>query len=654
MKKMTIIAGFMILSILQTAYSQEDYSFYYGKISPYEATMTSYEKDEDAEAVVIYDVGKRYFKFDEQKGDFLMYMEKIIKIKILKQPGIKYGNFEIPYYTGSQNEVITNIEGQTYNYTNGQQVQSPLEKANVYDEKATDYARVKRIAMPNVREGSVVELRYTIITPHFFNVREWQFQKKIPVVKSIFEFKMIPFYEYAYILIGTDKLDGLVSQKLEEEYTVYSFKYKEMLHHFEMNDLPAFKDEEFITSEKDYMISLNFQLARLNYPDGRHKEIMSTWPAICDELLDNKVFGKYLKSSEKEGKNLLRDLNLSGKTQEEQLKTIVEYVKHNYNWNKSEGLYTTQEASDFIKRKVGNSAEINLFLAGLLKAAGIEVYPVALSTRGHGAISMNHPFVHMMNYVILQAKVNGKEYLVDGTEPLLIYDELPERCINVKGLVVAKKSDQWITITQNDYALTEKSFDIRFDEVSKTLENNVSYSANMYDGYSYRRLYKNKGENLDDFFASRKYKLDGSVSVENYDNPALPFIFSFKVKETLEQLPGKFFLDPFLYQAPKVNLFKQKQRLLPVDLICLKSEKYKSVIHIPSGYKVEYLPEEMNMDDELMSVHYAIKSSNNEIQVDAEYTFKQNIYEAKSYEKLKATYGKMVKQFKDLIVLVKE
>jgi len=33
-----------------------------------------------------------------------------------------------------------------------------------------------------------------------------------------------------------------------------------------MKNLPSFRDEEFITSDKDFMINLNFQLCKIHFP----------------------------------------------------------------------------------------------------------------------------------------------------------------------------------------------------------------------------------------------------------------------------------------------------------------------------------------------------------------------------------------------------
>ena len=229
-------------------YAQDPvYDREYGKITPYELTMEDYVMDKDAEAVVLYETGRYFFTFDYDEG-FMLIMEIKTKIKILKQSGIKYAEFKIPYYNSNNSiEKVYGLDGATYNMENAQITKTTLELENVFEEKLTENWKVKKFAMPNVKEGSVIEMKYTISTPYYFNMREWEFQKKIPVVYSALEYRAIPYYEYTYIVKGTNKLDELRRVVLPEEHQARNLRYKEVAYHMGMKNLPAFKDEEFIT-----------------------------------------------------------------------------------------------------------------------------------------------------------------------------------------------------------------------------------------------------------------------------------------------------------------------------------------------------------------------------------------------------------------------
>ncbi len=652
MKQFTLALLFVFISSFLTLKAQNQFSYRPGKITQYEATMKSYTEDPDAEAVVICETGDTYFIGNEQTGKFEVRMEKFIKIKILKQAGIKYGTFEIPFYTDNYIwERVEDMEAFTYNYENNQMTPTALEKKNVFTEKINDNWNKKVFTMPNLKEGSIIELKYTIISPYLFNIREWNFQKKIPVVESTFNIRVIPYYEYIYILKGSDKLD-VFDQETGNEFRFGSLLYRELKYTFGKKNIPAFKDEEFIASENDYMMSLNFQLARIHY-QGQHTSIMTTWPELSDNFLKNEDFGKYIKDAEKEGKKIIAQLKLEGKSENEQVKTITDYVKMEYLWNGLCRRYASKRVSDFIKEKTGNSVEINLFLLGLLKASGIGSQPVLLSTRENGAISLQHPFEKFFNYAIIRIGTGEKAYFVDATERLLVYNELPSRCTNVLGLVIAPKSEEWIDIPQNDLALTEKNFEISGNDNLSKLNTTLTFTAYAFDAYNYRKAYNGVESNLKDLLEKRSLKTQGPIQIQNELDLDKPFIFTCKTEIPLDHI-DKLFIAPFLNQSVTENIFRQQsERKLPIDLIHRHAAKYRSIIHIPDGYEVESLPAPVKNNREIVVNYQATQTDSKTIEVTAEYEFRDSIYEAQKYAVLKAIYNGMVNKFNEMIVLKK-
>ncbi len=226
--KKTIAISFLLFHITMSLFSQADYTQEAGKVTQYEMSMTEYEKDKDAEALVIYDLGKYYFQGDNTRG-FLLRMEKRIKIKILKQAGVKYANFEIPYYMeGMDWENIEDIQATTYNFEDGQLKKTELINKNIFEEKINENLQVKKIALDDVREGSVIEFSYKVSTPYFFNMRKWDFQGSIPVIQSQLKYRAMPYYEYTYILKGANKLDEMTSKTLNDEIRFGLLVYKEV------------------------------------------------------------------------------------------------------------------------------------------------------------------------------------------------------------------------------------------------------------------------------------------------------------------------------------------------------------------------------------------------------------------------------------------
>ncbi|MDL2224378.1 DUF3857 domain-containing protein [Bacteroidales bacterium OttesenSCG-928-M06] len=649
MKNVTVFI-LMIIIVRFPVYSQEKFTLTVDEISDTEITMTSYDADPDADALILYEIGKTSFVANQQETSFSLHMYKKSRIKIFNEEGIKYATIKIPYYTqGNKTEKIQNLKAITYNYENGELIQTPLDLNQVYEEGMTYNWKRIVFTMPDIKPGSIIEFEYTVISPFLIHLREWEFQHNIPVLYSGFEFRVTPFYEYVYILRGAKQFDVFDSSILPLGHTFQDVAYKEVKYYMAMQNIPAFKDEEFITSPSDHLISLSLQMSQVNWPGAKSKEIMTTWPAMCNTFLREDFFGKYLNAAEKAAKNILPELDLENKSQKEKIRMITEYVKQNYTWNNKSDKYTGRKIESLLKEKKGNSAELNLLLTGLLKKAEIPAKPVILSTRRHGAIPKNYPFFMFINYVIAYVSIDGEDYFLDATEPLLPFGELPERCINVDGLIVEKNSDQWIRLAQNNLSAAKKDIRISFNDPQMNVD--ITYETVGNEAYQYRIMNNEDKNIIKDIFNNKGKVSTSDITFENEHNPDLPFIFSWKDIYPYQGGKEKIILPPFLDHSLYNNIFDQKSRTLPVDMVYQKTMDYSSEITIPENYTIEYVPENREHEGNAINYEYKTEVRENKLITTAKYRFNKNIFDPEEYKELKDTYEQIIKLFNDPIIL---
>src|ERR1035437_7083007 len=302
----------LIASCLFRSTFAQHFSHEFGKISAEELQLKRYEKDSTAEAVILYDIGKSYFT-ETSKG-FDMIFEKKTRIKILTKAGLAKAEFLISYYKEKENEEkVLEIKGNTYNLENGEIKISALNPSNTFNEKYNEHWYNRKIAMPDVRIGSVIEFSYKILSPYIFNLRNWEFQRKIPVIYSEYTTSMVPFYDYVCKLQGATKCDEYINYTDKGlSHVNFGLEYHENVFTYIMKNLPAFKDEAFITSAEDNIIKLDFQLATVRQSDGTTRDIISTWPKLAEGLLGEAKFGDYLKESKNKSKKIIETFNLTG------------------------------------------------------------------------------------------------------------------------------------------------------------------------------------------------------------------------------------------------------------------------------------------------------------------------------------------------------
>jgi len=128
----------------------------------------------------------------------------------------------------------------------------------------------------------------------------------------------------------------------------------------------------------------------------------------------------------------------------------------------------------------GTSADVNLLLIAALREAGLPAYPVLLSTRDHGRINPEYPLLERFNYVVaLVPLADGKDLLVDATNPLLPCGVLPKRCLNKSGRLIAKKEadGRWV-----DLAPAQRH--VRYRQVALMLDAQGGLTGNVHEEQS--------------------------------------------------------------------------------------------------------------------------------------------------------------------------
>ena len=642
----------------------QDFPPVFNAISEEEWEAKTYDKFPDAEAVVLFDVGKTSFIESGVGYDIKFIRHK--RIKILKSSGVSHAGVRIPYYFQdiNQTEKITDLKAYTYNLVDGIVRGNNVSNTTVFEEEIDKNWRVKKFVFPDVREGSIVEFKYELTSPFKFNLPDWEFQDDIPVLYSEYEVRTIPFYEYVYITSGIEKFDSVssVTSKKSLKYPDgissdelnKAARFKEIINTFIMKEVPAFEDVAFITSRNDYLQRMDFQLARVHSPYSGTTEIMTTWPKMVKEFLEIDEFGKYLKSSESQAKRILKsEITLSENDQFQNVKTITEYVKNNFSWNNKTRKYTTKSAKQFTEQKTGNMAEINLFLCGMLNAAGISASPVLLSTRKHGKVKRNYPFTQFFNAVVVLVKVDGKAFLTDATDPLVSFDRIPPHCLNDYGLTVEKENAGWVMLVNSNQSESGTSIMVNFDTVNMTANALISHASTEMEAYVLKQKIGDDPENFNEYLVSKGFTEVDGTRIRNFDNPEKPFIIVAKAYSDLEVIGDRIVISPFFNLNMNENVLKQETRNYPIDLIYAKTEKFNSRITIPQGYEVPKLPDEYAIENELMAINLSYSVSGNILTVTGDYTFKKAIYEKEHYPQLKKYFGEIVRNFGRQIMMMK-
>lgn len=419
----------------------------YGKVTEAELTMTEYDKDPGTAAVVLFDVGTTRFEFNSNIGIQLIF-ERHTRIKIFNKDGYDYANVSIPYYwaSGSVKDDVSAVKGVTYNLENGKIVETKLEKSDILNEKVTKYSQQVKFALPNVREGSVIEYSYKLTSESFYSLPPWQFRQEIPVVWSEYVTGIPDFFNYAQIAQGIDPPE--VVKNTSENNSIGSLSFQTRITQRVQVHLPAFREESFAIPEEDAVEKVEYQLSSLSFPGMMTEKIIPTWEQLAQGLLEDEDFGKFLKKG-----NLVKDavaLTINGLSAEkDKIVAIHQYVKTNFKWDEYYSVWTSQTINNLLKTRQGNGADINLLLVLMLREAGIDANPVILSTRSNGKINNFYPVITKFNHVVAYVKSGGKAFAIDAIDPMLPSDMVVYEDLNGEGLLIKEKGFDWVVLGEN-------------------------------------------------------------------------------------------------------------------------------------------------------------------------------------------------------------
>lgn len=680
MKKLLLIA---LLAITTVCFAQKQPAKF-GDIPMEDMKMKVYPQDSSAEAVILVDYGTSTIEYnDAQSRGFQLYFERLRRIKILKKEGLSWANFDIPLYHNEElEEKISSIKVMTYNLENGKIIETKTKSDAFFKEKSDANWNITKVAWANVKEGSIIEITYKITSDFLFNFQDWEFQSTIPTRLSEYRATIPEYYNYEKYMQGYIPLKvaetSTANQFITINYASGGNNYDEAAggarrhslgqekieyiankSRWVSSEVPAFKKEPFITSARDYISKINFELSYTKFPtefsNAGIKKYMGTWEDINRtywELIGGKITGNNSLKDEME-------TTIAGVTDpEEKMAKIFNYVKNNVLWNEESTKFAENSPKKTLDEKKGNSAEVNILLACLLEKADIKVSPVLLSTRNHGFVRETMPVSSQFNYVICLAKIGNKSFLLDATDKFLPIGMLPERCLNGKGFVVSKEGFQWINLEVSTKTRRTISADLNLS-VAGELTGKIKIDRTGYTSVDARKSYFSKGEKeyISDLAKGKPWTITKS-EFENTDNISLPFKekHELTIAEHISEAGNTIYLNPFVLSRITENPFKTQERKYPVDFGYGFDETYLMKITIPDGYMIDELPKSkaLSMPGNAGRYSYNLVQVGNALSITSSFSINRGLVSQEEYPNLREFYSQVVAKQAEQIVLKKK
>lgn len=628
----------------------------WGKASQEDLDMKVYPLDTSAAAVVLVDYGHLRFDFAGSETRYIFHRHR--RIKVLRRSAFSEGDITIPYYG---DDYITSLKGQIINPDGSKQV---IKKSEIFDEKVTDTKKAIKFTFPNLQEGSIIEYEYDLYSPYYFQLEQWFFQDDIPTRWSEYRLEVPERFDYVVLNQGRefDIKDITYEFKNIHFPGAETVKTKLQISRYVMENVPALKEENYVTTMADYLARLRFQLSSFNLPDQAHEPVLSTWPKVAEELRSHNNFGQQIlkRRNFKSLSQSIQPLLVHATNDAEKVHIIYQALAEQIEWNGQYSYLTKDNLDDCFERKEANSTELNLMLIALLKEQNIPAYPVLISTRSHGKMIQVYPILSQFNHTLALVELEGKSTIVDVSSPYRPIGLPRVEALNGMGWLVDEENSQWIpidppknseggmvTLEIGEYGNLKGSYNRRFKGYGA-----VSHRKKIEEDKEEGLFIK---KSLTEQYPDIKVE---SVIFENVDDLQKPLAekIIFELPYGVQEAGDFLYLSPVLFPIFDENPLKAEARAYPVNIPYPSVEQYVVVFNLPEGYIIEETPESTKIDlpNQGGSFTYSVKILEDNIQINSLLKINQLIYSPEEYPIIKSFFDMIIEKQEEQIVLKKK
>ena len=654
MQKLTLLSLLAIISCASVCAQEHDYRF--GKVSLDELRMESYEKDPDADAVILYEDNYLSYQFTTTVS---LVQEYRVRVKILKPEGVGNADVSVYYYDRpASRENITGIDAAAYNLVDGKIVKTPLKRQYIFTEAIGEYGRLIKFSIPEVREGTVIEYRYRKTSANITDIPSFVFQHDIPVAFSRMQANIPEFFNFnsestGYVRINVTRdsaTESLGSGANTLNYTVTKLKA-------EGTDIPALKKEPYVWCLDDFRSMLKFELAQIALPYSIVQNFATSWRAV-NEVLRKSSFDSHTRINNP-FKDEVAAIKAADGTPVEKARAVLRLVQSKMKWNGDYRLFSEGPRAAAGKG-TGSSADINFVLMAALKDAGFSVVPVMLSPRHLGRLSYTHPTIDGIHAFVLRVggcdASNADKYVyVDGTDINSDIDLLPvELSVDRARLYGVDGEAGWCNLTdlapnrvgismivrvEPDGTLKGKIMESYFNQPAMTLSKR--YAAAKSKEEYIESLEKEHGIQIEEL----EVRYAGTAQVAQ----------DYEISRQLDCTDEFIYVNSTVIPFMSTNELNAQSRTLPIEFPQPITYDIRCSLELPEGYAVEELPKAINMTacEKGLSCKYLSQLTHQYLQFNFIFRQPRILFLPSEFQDVNAFYGMVADLSNSRIVLRK-
>ena len=637
----------------------------FGKPTEEELSMTVYEQDKDASAVVLCQLTDVGYTMDFHNY-FVDYYVKT-RIKVLKDEGRDYANVNIIYIDNmSQQFAQENLEefkAVAYNVEDGKVKKTKIGLDQVHKERIDDTYMRAKAAIPQVKVGTVIEYEYKLHSNVFYHIYDWEPQGNIPVAFANYRLEIPTVFIYNVETAGIQQLQSSVTQgainyKVANDAMARQYKRYTNVYNCTARNLQALKKDDYVWNVNDYATKVTAELQSIHLSVDDHRDMRKTWEQVDNTLFEHSDFGARLYKHSKYREELLSSGIDKIADLKEKVAATFSFLRQRIAWNGEYDLLT-KSSSDIVKKGSGSNADLNMMLINMLGDVGVKACPVLMSTRRHGRIPKTYPTLNKMNTFIVGIPDGTSWIYLDASSADGYLNVLPANLYVEQARIIEKGTPgQWVNLQKIGEAKSVHNIKatLTADGLMKG-EQSTIYSGNA--AANERKAFRTASDSTS-FIAAKAQQTGISISqckIEGHRSflPSVTEVINFTKQGDVTD--DHIYINPFTELPITSNPFTEKERLLPVEFPCRNTFNAYVQLTLPEGWQLEEMPKSVNVStpDKSASgrINYGI-TDDKTITINFQFRLGNVYYDHQQYDMLRQLFDLFASRGKDMLVIKKK
>lgn len=507
---------------------------------------------------------------------------------------------------------------------------------------------------PSITNGSIGHLELTTVHKNLRLLSSHYFTHGVPVVNGELKLTFPKEMVIKYKVMGKQKDKVEISTESRKKETTYTFK----VHNLE-------KDQSYPDAPDNAYYALHIIFYIDSYINEKGEVVK--WLGTTEDLY--KFYRGFINNINKETSPELErvtdSLTLGISGNEAKARNIYKWVQQHIKYvafeNGMEG-FVPRDANLVCNRRFGDCKDMASILTKMLQYANVPAYFVWIGTRNLPYDYTDVPLPIVDNHMIAAIKLDTNFIFLDGTDSHGVFG-IPSDHIQGKQALIAI-SDKEFKIVR--VPVEEKENNIYTDTTilrltDQGIHGTISIGTTGYYAMNFYRLMnqtdeKAKEKLMNNILArgSNKFKLDKYEIIET-NNPGKYRINSqFELQGFDKKIADEWYLNLNLYKFYEHQEIDYPKRQLPVEFDFKNERRYVTILEIPEGYQVSYLPESKSFHNDTWGFDLIYETKKNQVILTQKFENNHLLLPVDKFQSWNKVLENLFPNYKETISLVKK